>query len=100
MRRPPELLRLILQADKFRSKYGCFRFNAASGGCWRDDLGYRALGGYMALFTELCGDRVRVCLRGDALRGLETDKDFADWRYGVFAEYLFYGTLHGSAQFI
>jgi hypothetical protein len=87
------------QADDVPWRFQRLCMNTPSGG-WRAELGHRPLRGYSGLSTELCGDFVRILLRGDVLRGHETDSKFVDWSRTKFAEHLFYRTLHSGGQFI
>jgi hypothetical protein len=88
------------QADDVPWQFQRLRMNTTTSGGWRAELGHRPLCGYSGLSTELCGDFVRVLMRGDVLRGYETDPKFVDWYRPMFAEYLFYCTLHSGGQFI
>ena len=87
------------KADDMSWRFQRLRMGSARGR-WRTELRNRPLGSYPGLFTELRGDFVRVLLRGDVLRGHETDSKFVDWSRTKFAEHLFYRTLHSGGQFV
>jgi hypothetical protein len=87
------------KADDMSWRFQRLRMGSARGR-WRTELRNRPLGSYPGLFTELRGDFVRVLLRGDVLRGDETDPKFVDWYRAMLTEYLLYCALHSGGQFV